>query len=109
MTTSASLPNLALAPKAVEKIDFDTRVDDTPSKPSRADARSMAAKRQQRIIKSFTKAMVGKSVLVLTDKIDLKKQITRVLLADGTSMQFIKTSNELWQRLRDAKDEYHVL
>jgi len=32
-----------------------------------------------------------------------------VLLADGTSLVFIKTTNEIWARMREPKETYHML
>merc|ERR1712070_1113194 len=113
MATSSSLPNLRHT-KKVEKVEkpaenVATVAETSPKAPSRTDAKSQVAKRQQRVIKTFKRVMVGKTVLVLTDKPDLRKQITRVLVADDTSLVFIKSTNDLWHRLRDPKEEYDVL
>lgn len=76
---------------------------------AKTDAKSIAAKRQQKVMKTFKRVMVNKNVLILTDKVDLRKQITRVLVGDDTALVFIKTTNDLWKRLRDGKEEFHLL
>jgi CheY-like chemotaxis protein len=110
LATSASLPDLYTAHQN-SSVDGNSKqlVSDTSTKASRSDARSLENKRKQRVIKAFSKVIVGKSVLILTDKKDLQKQISRVLLKDGTSISFIKSTNDLWQRLRDGKEQYDML
>lgn len=64
---------------------------------------------QNRIMKAFQKAMPGKSILVFTDKADVRKSIMRAVLSAETCLTFVKNTVELWQRLRDAKEEHHLL
>jgi len=117
LSTSVSLPSLpqvhSLASLDVNKCEDLNALqkDSLKQSPSdrQSDARSVATKRHQRVMKAFTKVMSGKSILVLTDNKELRKQITRVLLKDDAPLRFVKTSNELWPRLRDTKEEYHAL
>jgi CheY-like chemotaxis protein len=114
LKTSISLPNL-VAPRTVTKSD-DTpspvemkAMPEPPLKASRKDSQTLATRRHQRLMKSVGTVMPGKSVLTLTDKKELRKQIARVLVADDTAVSFIKSTSELWQRLRDAKENYDIL
>lgn len=67
--------------------------------------------RNQKLTKAFHRAVQGKSLLILTDKADVKKSILRALLsaAAETSLCFVKTTSELWTRLRDAKEHHHAI
>merc|ERR1719440_1941651 len=105
---------LALAQASIDRVQKELSPkasltkSQTPAAPSEAktDAKSIAVKRQQKVMKTFKRVMVNKNVLILTDKVDLRKQITRVLVGDETSLVFIKTTNDLWKRLRDGKEEF---
>jgi CheY-like chemotaxis protein len=117
MSTSISLPSLTQAHsltghdankcEELSSIQKDISKQSAPDR--RAEARSAATRRHQRVMKAFTKAMSGKSILLLTEQKALRKQITSVLLKDDTNLRFIKTSNDLWPRLRDPKEQYHAL
>lgn len=108
-TSLPNLPNLPVPKSVASKVEETTVVADTTFKAPRLDGQALAKKRHQRIMKSFNRVMPGKSVLILTDKTDYRKQITRVLLSDETLVSFIKTSSDLWQRLREGKESYDVL
>lgn len=123
MTTSKSLPNIFSpktqmnpvpkrqappSPYGIAENELPSLEEDA-ALPSRKDIADAERKRHQRVMKAFNRAMPGKSVLILTDKKEIKKQITRVLLNDGTAVSFIKTSNDLWTRLRDGKEHYDIL
>lgn len=112
LSTSTSLPSLSqhqsVSKSEDEKVDSKVFTE-TSTKPSRSESHSLANKRHQRIMKAYNRVMPGKSVLILTDKKDLRKQITRVLLADDVSVLFIKNSKDLWQRLRAPKEKYDIL
>mmetsp|Transcript_41574 Transcript_41574/g.77357 ORF Transcript_41574/g.77357 Transcript_41574/m.77357 type:complete len:867 (-) Transcript_41574:64-2664(-) len=84
--------------------------EDASSKAGSAKAsKSAAFKRQQRVVKAFDKAMPGKAILILTDKKSLVKAITNVILMEDVTVVFVKSSNDLWQRLRSPKETYHLL
>lgn len=102
LTTSSSSPNF-------QSLQRHDSVCESSPKVSRTDVRSVVAKRQQKVMKSFGRVMAGKNVLVLTDKPALRKQISRVLVSDETSLVFLKSSNDLWYRLRDSQEDYHAL
>lgn len=120
LNTSVSLPSLPVA-HSVASFDLNSfnksedlsilQKDSVKHAPPdhRSEARAAAKKRYQCVMKAFTKATSGKSILLLTDRKDLRKQITSILLKDDTSLRFLKTSNDLWPRLRDAKEQYHAL
>lgn len=65
----------------------------------------------QRIMKAFHRAVNGKCVLILTDKVEVRRSIMRALMSAATEMDlcFVKSTSELWQRMRDAKEQYHAL
>jgi len=70
---------------------------------------SMASKRQQHISNAFVKAMTGKSILIFSDNVDLRKLMTHLLLSDDVKLTFIKTSNDLWMRFKEPKEHYDTL
>lgn len=72
--------------------------------------RSPAAERQTKMMKAFARASAKKTVLVLTEKADVQKNIMRSFLA-GTMVDlcFVKTSSATWQRLQDPKESFHAL
>jgi CheY-like chemotaxis protein len=104
---SLSMPSLSQGPGAFSDEVTSPEID--PVKKAREDAKAASTKRNQRVMKAFAKCMTGKSILILTDKKELRKQITSVLLADGTQLIFIKSSIELWTRLREPKEKHHAL
>merc|ERR1712007_416578 len=55
--------------------------------------------------------MPGKSILVFTDKADMRKSIMRALLSTATEVTlcFVRTTAELWHRLQDPKEYHHAL
>jgi CheY-like chemotaxis protein len=118
MSTSISLPSLTQA-HSIASLDASRGEDigmlqkellkKASSSDRRSDARSAATKRHQRVMKAFTKATSGKSILLFTDQKEVRKKITSVLLNDDTKLRFIKSSNDLWPRLRDPKEQYHAL
>eukprot|EP00931_Biecheleriopsis_adriatica_P064340 TRINITY_DN39136_c0_g1_i3.p1 TRINITY_DN39136_c0_g1~~TRINITY_DN39136_c0_g1_i3.p1 ORF type:complete len:542 (+),score=126.31 TRINITY_DN39136_c0_g1_i3:139-1764(+) len=65
----------------------------------------------QKIMKAFHKAIAGKSVLILTDKVDVRRAIMRGLMSAANEMDmcFVKSTSELWIRMRDAKEQHHGL
>lgn len=67
--------------------------------------------RTQKLMRSFHKAVVGKSILVLTDKRDVRKFVLKSMVSLGleVSVSFLKSTNELWTRLRDTKEQHHTL
>jgi len=71
--------------------------------------RPVAAERQTTMMKAFARAVAKKSVLVLTEKTDVRKAIMRSLLAAGVELCFVKTSTATWQRLQDPKETFHAL
>jgi len=122
MATSSSLPNLPMVQTLAPSSSLpnlpnrenhnsvgESSVGESSPKAPRTDVKSLVAKRQQKVMKTFNRVMAGKNVLVLTDKPALRKQITRILVSDETSLVFIKSSNDLWFHLRDSQEEYHVL
>lgn len=113
MVNSSSLPSLPSAQEMKNNTSVMSEIGnvtgDAVPKAARLDSRQSAKKREQKVMKTFSRVMVGKNVLILTDKPDLKKQIARVLVADDTSLVFLKSSNDLWHRMRDSKEDYHVL
>uniref|UniRef100_A0A7S0B5K3 Response regulatory domain-containing protein n=1 Tax=Pyrodinium bahamense TaxID=73915 RepID=A0A7S0B5K3_9DINO len=55
--------------------------------------------------------MPGKSILILTDKADVRKSIMKALLVAAAEVDivFVRTTSDLWKRLRDPKEKHHVL
>jgi len=82
---------------------------------SRADFKSASTSRAQpqaqRIMKAFHRAVNGKCVLILTDKAEVRRSVMRAMMSAATEMElcFVKSTSELWQRMRDAKEQYHAL
>lgn len=73
--------------------------------------KSGGSTRDAMIAKTFFRSIVGKSILVLTDKADSRKAIMRGLQTALTEFElvFVKTSADLWTRLHIAKETYHAL
>lgn len=55
------------------------------------------------------RALQGKTVLVLTEKSAVRKDLGRALLALNADLYYVRSTNELWHRLRDAKEHFHCL
>merc|ERR1712217_120306 len=68
-----------------------------------------AASSASATMKAFNKAAHGKSVVVLTEQAPVRKAIMRSLMAAEVDVVFAKSTVDLWQRLRDQKDLFHVL
>jgi len=62
-----------------------------------------------RVTRAFRKVTPGKSLLVLTDRPDVRRAIQRGLLAAQVVLCFVRTSTELWHRLRDKKDHFDAM
>lgn len=71
--------------------------------------RSAAAERQTKLMKAFARAVAKKSVLVLTEKADVRKMINRSLIAAGVDLCFVKSSTATWQKLQAPKESFHAL
>jgi CheY-like chemotaxis protein len=71
--------------------------------------RSLAAERQTNVMKAFARAVVKKSVLVLTEQDAVRKAIGKSLLAAGVDLCFAKTSTATWKHLQDPKEAFHAL
>eukprot|EP00927_Polykrikos_kofoidii_P051041 TRINITY_DN44856_c0_g1_i1.p1 TRINITY_DN44856_c0_g1~~TRINITY_DN44856_c0_g1_i1.p1 ORF type:complete len:983 (+),score=155.35 TRINITY_DN44856_c0_g1_i1:117-2951(+) len=76
---------------------------------TRSVAKVATAERKRYVVKQFTRAVEGKSVLVLTDKADVRKAICGTLMETQTALVFLKSTSELWQRFRSEKDHFHAL
>merc|ERR1712113_341379 len=78
---------------------------------SRKDTSNPRIQRMQHVMKLFHRTMPGKSILVFTDKADVRKSIMRALLSAATEVAlcFVRTTAELWQRLQDPKEQHHAL
>eukprot|EP00928_Gymnodinium_smaydae_P032290 TRINITY_DN23427_c0_g1_i1.p1 TRINITY_DN23427_c0_g1~~TRINITY_DN23427_c0_g1_i1.p1 ORF type:complete len:963 (+),score=207.82 TRINITY_DN23427_c0_g1_i1:312-2891(+) len=59
--------------------------------------------------KTFSRAVTGKSVLVLTEKADVKKSIMKIMMSIECSLCFVKSTMDLLQRLADSKEHHHAL
>jgi len=71
--------------------------------------RSPVVERQSKVMKAFARVAAKKSILVLTEKADVKKAIMNSLLAVGTDLCFAKSATTTWQRLQDPKESFHAL
>merc|ERR1712194_442700 len=73
------------------------------------------AGRDRQIMRAFNRAILGKSLLVLTDKGDTQKAVTKALMSarhntdSEVDLVFVKTKAELVSRLGDMKENYHAL
>lgn len=76
---------------------------------SRMSCQRTLSDQKAKVMQAFARAVNGKSVLVLTEKGDVKKSISRSILGSGISLCFTRTSHELWQQLQDAKSSFHAL
>jgi len=59
-----------------------------------------------KLVRAFQRAVAGKSLLVLTDRPDVRKSIMRTMLAAGATICFVKSTNDLWSRFRNQKEQY---
>lgn len=67
--------------------------------------------REAVITKTFYRTVVGKSMLVLTDKAETRKSMGRGLQTCLTDFElmFVKSTIDLWTRLNNTKEIFHVL
>jgi len=65
--------------------------------------------RQQRVVRAFKRSLRDKSVLVLTDQGDVKRKIAELQLSADFGLCFVKSTNELVQRLADKKEHHDAL
>mmetsp|Transcript_19609 Transcript_19609/g.52747 ORF Transcript_19609/g.52747 Transcript_19609/m.52747 type:complete len:948 (+) Transcript_19609:70-2913(+) len=67
--------------------------------------------REAAVAKIFYRAIVGKSILVLTDRADSRKSIMRGLQTALTdfSLVFVKSVTDLWKHLNNSKEHHHAL
>jgi CRP-like cAMP-binding protein/CheY-like chemotaxis protein len=72
-------------------------------------SRSSASDRQAKVMKAFSRAVAKKSVLVLTDRADVRKTIMRSVLAAEIDVCFAKSSTATWQKLQQPKETFHAL
>jgi len=68
-----------------------------------------ARDRKRYVVKKFTKLVSGKSVLVLTDKVDVRRAICGALADAQGVLCFLKTSRELLQCLSDRKGQHDAV
>jgi len=81
-------------------------------KPPRAEKADKKAQRLAlQIMKAFHRVVPGKSILVLTDRADVRKSIMKALLstAKEVDLTFLRSTSELWHRLRDPKEKHHAI
>lgn len=81
----------------------------TVSTAASSTAAQRTQERERRVSKALHKLVRGRQVLVFTDRADVRKDLSRSLLSLDVALFFVKSTNELWHRLRDAKEEYHTL
>lgn len=81
------------------------------SAPGLSEFKNSAKKQAQRIMKAFHRVIKGKTVLILTDKADVRRSVMRSMIcaAEEMSLCFVRTTAELLKRLREAKEQYHAL
>lgn len=111
MSSSASAPNVLVSQSGrgntPQNVSTMTSASLGP-KHSPSQARPLVSKRQQAVFNTFCKAIVGKSILILTDNADVRKSMTHVVCSHDAKLMFAKTSNDLWLKLRDPKECYDV-
>eukprot|EP00429_Kryptoperidinium_foliaceum_P000364 CAMPEP_0176021650 /NCGR_PEP_ID=MMETSP0120_2-20121206/10517_1 /TAXON_ID=160619 /ORGANISM="Kryptoperidinium foliaceum, Strain CCMP 1326" /LENGTH=935 /DNA_ID=CAMNT_0017354767 /DNA_START=88 /DNA_END=2895 /DNA_ORIENTATION=+ len=63
------------------------------------------------VAKAFSRAIIGKSVLMLTDKAESRKGVMKAVqsVISTFDLNFVKSSTDLWTRLNAAKEHYHVV
>jgi len=116
MTLSASMPAL---PKAQQQQTLPALVDAEGNAvhSSMADLRkkryNTAASRKveqvdHKLLKTFHRVMPGKSLLVLTDRAETRKDLVKVIMSVDASVFFVKSQAELCHQLHDAKEQYHA-
>ena len=108
---TSSVPNLPRLGLVEELPEMSTTVELSEAKPEGledAPDQSKAGKNKQaqRLMKAFEKAVSGTSVLIFTDKADVRKGIMRSLMcaANEMSICFARSSNDFWKRLQDGKE-----
>ena len=112
---TSSVPNLPRLGLADELPEMSTTVELKGSlEPEASDpveSKTANSKQSQRLMKAFQKAVSGRSILIFTDKADVRKGIMRSLICAAREMDicFACSSNDFWKRLQDTKERYHAL
>lgn len=129
VTKTSSVPNLPKLGLAEELPEMSTTVElkssvdamgtefadisklDGADAPSAAESKGGRNKQAQRLMKAFEKAVTGRSVLIFTDKADVRKGIMRSLICAAREMSICcaRSSNDFWKRLHDGKERFHAL
>eukprot|EP00929_Paragymnodinium_shiwhaense_P009780 TRINITY_DN114105_c0_g1_i1.p1 TRINITY_DN114105_c0_g1~~TRINITY_DN114105_c0_g1_i1.p1 ORF type:complete len:863 (-),score=199.20 TRINITY_DN114105_c0_g1_i1:175-2763(-) len=65
--------------------------------------------RDRKVAKAFSRAAAGKNVLVLSDAADVMKTVSNVMLSANLGLFFAKSTNELFKRFADPKEQWHAL
>jgi len=80
-------------------------------KPRVDKAGKKATRLAAQIMKAFQRLVPGKSILVLTDRADVRKAIMKALMSAAKEIDliFVRTTSELWHRLRDPKEKHHAV
>lgn len=62
-----------------------------------------------KVARNFAREVAGRSLLVLTDKVDARKAITHATQQVEVMLTFVKSSPALWKQLRETKEHHDVL
>lgn len=94
-----------------QKSQLDSRnsLARSESQGSLRQSRVSASTEKVRVMKAFHRAVLGKTLLVLTDKPEARKSIMHAVQSAEVAVQFVKTTNDLWAKLRDSKEQHHLL
>eukprot|EP00928_Gymnodinium_smaydae_P017135 TRINITY_DN16542_c0_g1_i1.p1 TRINITY_DN16542_c0_g1~~TRINITY_DN16542_c0_g1_i1.p1 ORF type:complete len:948 (+),score=207.83 TRINITY_DN16542_c0_g1_i1:195-3038(+) len=121
--TSAGVGGLRGVPEALEQepsgisLELSQRLPCSQSEASlerpgtrRRTREQQAAQRDCTLAKRLAKVLRGKSVLVLTDKVDVRKSVCGAMIDAPAALCFVQNTNELWQRLRNKREQpFHAL
>ncbi|CAE8714701.1 unnamed protein product [Polarella glacialis] len=73
--------------------------------------KSSESQQARRLMKAFHRSVAGKTVVILTDKAEVRKSIMRALLSSAEEMDllFVRTASELWTEFAKMKEQHHAL
>mmetsp|Transcript_2091 Transcript_2091/g.3222 ORF Transcript_2091/g.3222 Transcript_2091/m.3222 type:complete len:939 (+) Transcript_2091:71-2887(+) len=108
-TCDAELPLLDTSTSIGFELEFAHEGHIEGALPCDAEMKPKKRVMSAKIVKAFNRAVAGRSVLVLTDKPDVRKVILRSLLSTELQICFAKTQADVWHRLENQKDAFHAL